>query len=121
MPKIVIKPETFVQDGVNPHGDVVGTVEIEMGNQTVTARAYKWSTSLRGEQISVHGFIGRYRTVNTPWIANVTLDLVDGRLFVNFGRDDRSGRFNKQNAISWEPATYERIGNMPYWMPAKEG
>lgn len=104
MASIRILDETFTPDGVNVHGDPVGTVQIDLGfRRVVTTRASRY-TIAGTPRISVAGFIGRYRTVNTPWLASVSGS--GDRLFVNFGRDDRSGRFNKQNAISFEPELY---------------
>ena len=70
------------------------TVEVTLHGKTkrVPARAnykYGWLT--------VSGMYGCYRTATTKWPATI---MVDHRgEFVNFGRDDRSGRFNKAKAI----------------------
>lgn len=112
MSKISIKAETFVQDGVTSYGEVCGTVEVEFG-KVVTARAVKYADGT----VAVAGFIGRYQTSNNPWVAHVRTEKDSDRIFATFGRDDRSGRFHKLRGISWEPALYETIGNMPYWHP----
>ena len=112
MTNITIARETFQADGpervfAGANYEMrfqPGTVTVTMGNQSVTAKAER---DERGS-IWVRGFIGRYRTSPKPWRATVSLSTSD-HLYVNFGRDDRSGRFNKMNAISWEPDTYDAI------------
>lgn len=98
---IKIIRETFQSAGKNDRGTEVGTVKVNLGIRgEVEAKCIRHSDG----QISVAGFVGRYRTSPKPWAATV-MEFNAG-VFVNFGRDDRSGRFNKQNAISWEPETY---------------
>jgi len=77
-----------------------GTVDIQIGNQTVKAYAMRGDFGLH-----VFGFIGRYKSAGKAWNASVSLDK-QGRLDVWFGRDDRASKFNKQNGISWEPETF---------------
>lgn len=81
-----------------------GTVELNLRTGTVIADAFR---SKKDGEIMVRGFVGRYRTSPRAWPASVVFG-VDGTLrYANFGRDDRSGRFNKQNAISYEPEIYK--------------
>lgn len=109
---IKILNETFTATGTSVYGDTVGTVQIDLGRgNIVTAKARHGV--LGG--LSVAGFIGRYRTSPKPWIAHI--DGAADKLFVTFGRDDRSGRFQKQNMISWQPDLYEQIGNPKAWNP----
>ena len=110
---IKILTETFSSLGTNAYGDVVGTVTVDLGRGSlVTAKAYQ---SMFG--INVAGFIGRYVTSAKPWLAHV-YGKGDG-VFVTFGRDDRSGRFNKANAISWQPDLYAQLSNAAVWKPVE--
>jgi hypothetical protein len=108
---ISIKRDTFQALGKNCRDITIGTVQLDLGREVVTAKAFQ---TYNGE-ISVAGFIGRYRTSNTPWLASVKTRGADNMLSVDFGRDDRSGRFNKQNAISWEPEIYEKLIDTNFW------
>lgn len=78
-----------------------GTVQVQYGAEVITAFATKYENG----SISVFGFVGRYRTSNKPWRVSMS-KYADGRFFVRFGRDERSGRNQQQNGISWEPATF---------------
>lgn len=81
-----------------------GTVELNMRDGTVLADAFR---SKSDGEICVRGFVGRYRTSPRAWRATVCFKQ-DGTIrYVDFGRDDRSGRFNKRNAISYEPEAYK--------------
>jgi len=109
MPTINILPDTFSPatasaDDLGNRKDLAnyinGTVDVEIGHNTVTAWAEKTDTDIR-----VYGFVGRYKTSAKAWHATVKLTN-QGALLVWFGRDDRSGNFTKQNGISWEPETY---------------
>lgn len=96
---IRIITETFASQGLNAQGKQVGTVQVDLGHgRTITAPAISADNS-----ITVGGFVGRYRTSPQPWRAFVYYRA--GSLFVHFGRDDRSGRFRKEDAISYEPDT----------------
>lgn len=116
MPTIQIKTETFVADGINATGREVGTCEMSFGHRTLTVRAMRTEWG-----VHVAGFVGRYRTSPKPWPASVSTQKLHGsdemRLCVNFGRDDRAGRFHKQNAISYEPATYDALTKPEFWQP----
>lgn len=107
MANIIINDNSFINAGWNEYGAEVGTVEV---NGKV-CRAVRDSYG-----ISVHGYVGRYRTSPKPWAAHVTSG--PRGVYVNFGRDDRSGRFNKQNAISYEPALFDTLTNAKYWTAA---
>lgn len=110
---IKILTETFAPLGTNVRGDVVGTVTVDLGRgATVTAKAYKDQFG-----ISVAGFIGRYVSSAKPWVAQVRSN--GDFLSVYFGRDDRSGRFNKANAISWQPELHAQLSNAASWHPVE--
>jgi hypothetical protein len=112
MPSIKILNETFISLGKNKYGYEIGTVEIDLGRgNTVHAMASTCSTG----GLSVAGFVGRYVTSTKPWKAHVSG--MGDKLSVWFGRDDRSGRFNKANAIRWEPALYATLSNSEFWLP----
>jgi len=118
MTSIKILNETFKSDGVNYRGTEVGTVDIDLGfGKVVTARAIVApAIGLRDAGLDVAGFVGRYQTSPKPWPASVTGH--GDKLWVHFGRDDRSGRFNKLNALRWEPETFAQIANIAYWQAA---
>lgn len=101
--KLSINRESFEAIRETERG-VDGTVEISIGSRTLRANATKFDSG----HIRVDGFIGRYRTSDRPWIASV-VSWGEDDIYVNFGRDDRSGRFHKRNAISWEPELFERL------------
>lgn len=113
---IIVFPETFVQAEVQlkHYSDSMfiaefGTVEIELNGKriTVEARRFIRDSHIPGNRdIGLMGFVGRYRTSNNPWAASVIYRVLQDRMAVNFGRDDRSGRFNKLNLITYEPETY---------------
>lgn len=96
---IRIITETFTSQGLNAKGEPVGTVQVDLGRgRTITAPAISV-----GSTMVIGGFVGRYRTSPQPWRAFVCYRA--GSLFVHFGRDDRSGRFRKEDGISYEPDT----------------
>lgn len=105
MSKITINAESFIATGRNSFGDENGTVEVS-GEVRKAVRAPTGT-------IFVHGYVGRYRTSGKAWNASVTLRA--GQVFVMFGRDDRSSRFDKQNAISFEPETFDLHANPDFW------
>jgi hypothetical protein len=113
MASIKILNETFQSLGVNKYGDIVGTVQIDLGyGKIVTAKASPTSIGKTGS-LCVAGFVGRYVTSPKPWLA--TVSGFEKSLYVFFGRDDRSGRFNKANAISFDPTTYATLCNPARW------
>jgi len=113
MASIKILNETFQSLGVNKYGDTVGTVQIDLGfGRIVTTQARPAIVGQEGS-LDVAGFVGRYVTSPKPWLA--TVSGFEKRLYVFFGRDDRSGRFNKANAISFDPTTYATLCNPACW------
>jgi hypothetical protein len=109
---VKILTETFAANGSNVYGEIVGAVKIDLGyGRIVIAKARETGPG----EFAVMGFIGRYRTSSKPWIVHV---IGKGeKLFVHFGRDDRSGMFQKERMISWEPDLYEKISNFKAWRP----
>lgn len=77
-----------------------GTVKMQYGNVVVTAFAKKYED----DSIAVFGFIGRYRTSSKAW--RVSMSRVGGQLRSHFGRDDRSGMYQKNQGITYEPQLY---------------
>lgn len=114
MSKLQINRETFIETGKNSYGSTLGTVEISFCGKTHVVPAVK----PYDEKISVFGFVGRYATSSKAWAAHVTVD-ENNDIRVNFGRDDRSGRFNKRNAISFEPENFAKLTNEDYWKAAQ--
>ena len=113
MANIKILNETFQPLGVNKYGDTVGTVQIDLGyGKIVTTKASPTYISHAGS-LDVAGFVGHYVTSTKPWLAQVSGS--GSKLWVHFGRDDRSGRFNKANAISFDPTTHATLCNPARW------
>ena len=115
---LTIKHETLKELGINKYGATVGTVEINFGRETIECKCTLEKEGVLAWQISLGGFIGRYRTSNNPWLAYVTeRKMADGttRVVASFGRDDRAGRFHKMDGISYEPETYFRECNPAVW------
>nr|WP_313665526.1 hypothetical protein [Brucella intermedia] len=84
----------------------VGTISAVFGGRVQTVEAVRYDNG----DIALKGFVGHYRTSRNPWRASVLFrDGASDKPYVNFGRDDRSGRFNKSNMISYEPETYRNI------------
>lgn len=111
--KLEINYSSFKKDGVTTAGRDCGTITVNLPGGPVEARAVRWNET----QICVAGFIGRYRSSQKAWNACVDI-FANGELFVHFGRDDRSGRFNKRNMISWEPATFTVQSRAEFWNAA---
>ena len=93
---------------------IEGKIDVQVGSKIVTAWASKFSdTSVANvATYRVFGFVGRYRTSIKPWRAYVSSGIYgNGERYTSgyFGRDDRSGRFQKMQGISWEPALYFRL------------
>lgn len=107
--QITIDRDTFTATGRNRLGREVGTVLVNTGREVITAAASRGETG----EITVGGFVGRYQTSGKAWPAHVMTH--GDKLFATFGRDDRSGRFNKQRGISYEPNTYADLVDPAYW------
>ena len=102
---------SFSATGICPRfGDEIGMATVSFGRTQHTTFARREKDGA----ISLAGFVGRYLTSTNPWPASVRI-YADGRVFCRFGRDDRSGRFNKQNMISFEPEIYRKLADMEYW------
>lgn len=80
------------------------TVDVAFKGRTTTVEGYRFPDSAYSpDTIYLKGFVGRYRTSTKAWAATVRAT-PEGKVFAHFGRDDRSGRFNKLDGISYEPA-----------------
>jgi hypothetical protein len=104
---IAIKPESFTpaKAAASEVGEhyaklINGSVEVKYGNATFKT----WAIRYEDGDISVLGFIGRYRTSNKPW--RVSLRLSNGFLSCWFGRDERSGAYSKRGGITFEPSVF---------------
>lgn len=77
---------------------IEGTVEVTICGKTRRVKAHR-----SGDTITAFELSGRYMTGNKAWPASVQqrIDPKTGKRWdsASFGRDDRSGRFNKMNAI----------------------
>ena len=110
MPAIRILNETYTVIGKNEYNYEIGNVQVDLGyGRVVTAKATPDKTG----GLQVAGFVGHYVTSPKPWKA--TVSGTDSKLYVSFGRDDSSGRFNKANAIRWEPELYATLANPQFW------
>lgn len=81
-----------------------GRVKLTCGNKTFDAWAIKYESG----NIAALGFVGQYRTGAKHWRASVTHVAAGTGAYtiVRFGRYDRSGRFQKQGAVSFAPEIY---------------
>lgn len=97
------RAETVTAEKVGAHMAeyINGTVGIEFKGRTVTAYCKRHADG----GISVLGFVGRYRTGAKLWRASVVMRK-DGDTWVTFGRDERSGRCQKQNMVWYSPDEY---------------
>lgn len=98
----IIAAASFITATEQPeHGYwIEGTVEVTLRNETRTVRATK---STRDGFITAYGMTGRYQTGTKAWPASVQ-QRIDPRTnkpwdCVSFGRDDRSGKFQKTSAL----------------------
>ena len=105
-----INPASFQLDRTEDTGHFIiehGTVEVTIGRETrrLPARVTTYPETFRAEaEISVagNGLFGRYRTGDKAWPARIgQTHWRDGKVSESgfFGRDDRSGRFQKINGI----------------------
>ena len=101
-----IFPETFKVETVEETKvgrEEHGTIEVEINGKTLTVEARRYGRI--GGDIYLRGFIGSYRTSAKNWRAVVRVD-GNGNIFAHFGRDDRSGRFDKLRGIAYNPEAY---------------
>lgn len=107
---MTINRESFVVTAVKPrhYGDGTyeeGTIEVSFAGKTVRAAAKRFGDG----DVFINGFVGRYVTSAKPWRAIVAFrNNTSEKPYVNFGRDDRSGRFNKANMVQYAPDIYEK-------------
>lgn len=105
---LMIQADTFVpaQADVSEVGEhyakfINGKVTVTCGSKRFEVWAEKFAHDGR---IYAFGFMGQYVTGTKQWRATVLL--TNGQMYVRFGRDDRSGNFNKQNAVSYNPKAF---------------
>lgn len=105
---LMIQAETFVaaQADVSEVGEhyakyINGKVTVTCGSHSFEVWAERFAHDGR---IYAFGFMGQYVTGTKLWRATVLLN--NGQMYVRFGRDDRSGNFNKQNAVSYNPKEF---------------
>lgn len=114
--RIDIKSDTFIKTGEDAltykvkkqeysHPYDIGTVQVELdgGRKVVTANAKRYQ---KDGGIYVEGFVGRYRTGGKVWRASVSTS--NGGTRVWFGRDDRSGKFQKVGEVWFEPEMWAK-------------
>ena len=108
--RMKIDPDSFVAHGKNSLGYVVGIVNVSIAGELQSVNAYisEYSNS---KTINLFGFVGQYMTSNKDWPAYVQYKIGDeiDNFYVYFGRDDNSGRFNKQDAIRYDYASYSKL------------
>ena len=97
---MIIQTATF-----QPTSSGVGTVEVVLGNRTERVDCLH---SVFGGRETIHVFqvfSGRYRSGAKAWPARVVAFRNEKeeqwREYAEFGRDDRSPKFNKMNALFW--------------------
>lgn len=93
----IINAATFEVTEIAPEGYEIGTVEVTLG--ATTRRVPGWR---RGSTVGAKGMGGRYRSSTKVWPATVVQTVeANGEIdeWANYGRDDRSDRFNKANRI----------------------
>lgn len=110
--RINIKPETFTaatadvaQVGEWYAKSINGTVTVQFGKTEMTVWAHKGL----GGYIHAYGFVGNYRTGSKDWAVTMSVRPENEFTSVWFGRDDRSGRCVKQNAIRFDPETFFKL------------
>lgn len=77
-----------------------GRVDVEFQGKTVNV----WAKRYEDGEVAAFGFTGRYNTGSTAWRVSFS-ERKDGRQSIWFGRDDRSGKFNK-SGISYAPEIF---------------
>lgn len=92
----IINAATFEIAEIDAHGIERGTVEVTIGATTRRVRASRFENCLTAEDM-----FGRYKTSAKAWPATIYQRVSNGKISESaiFGRDDRSGRFNKMNYI----------------------
>ena len=93
--------ECEIPDNINnnPYAPINGRVDVLANGKIISCIADRNELG----SIYVQGWVGRYETGTKAWCASLWLDADNERINVMFGRDDRSGRFNKLNAIYYAP------------------
>lgn len=91
----LVNRASFISTETDANGNQTGTVEVTLLGVTKRVKARHYP---QDGWIIAYGVTGRYQTGAKAWPASIT-SKSNGSEFVQFGRDDRSGRFNKQNFI----------------------
>ena len=101
----IINRDSFqpLPDSEQPEHDywVEGTVDVTLRGETRTVKA----TENKWGEITAYGMTGRYQTGTKAWPASVKSREGMGGRFVesaDFGRDDRSAKFRKENYLSFD-------------------
>ena len=92
------KPETKSFGAVWTDGTIEATLH-GLTKRIVVYRAVNLSDN-SVEYTSHYAFTGRYETGKKAWPATV-ISKPNGGEWIRFGRDDRSGKFNKANYLFW--------------------
>ena len=99
-----IDPTTFLVETSeqNEHLGTIerGTVEVTIRRETRRVEATRYSKS---GDITARGMTGRYQTGGKAWPATISLRHTERGSYesVWFGRDDRCGKFRKENGVSF--------------------
>lgn len=102
----------FKKIGVSRDGNDLGTVTIDLGKKSIECKAIRYTYGDNNgdneyETISIHGFVGKYRTGKKVWRCSVTLEKDGSSLRCWFGRDDR-GEFYKSD-VSYNPELFDTL------------
>ena len=107
-PNTFVATETFeAAEEVRVHvGSKFAPEGIVVSNGTVEAKLYGRTRRLPAclnadGSLWVRGLVGRYQTGAKAWVAAVQVEACGTKVWVNFGRDDRAGRFNKASGLSF--------------------
>ena len=96
-----IDRNTFTATGEVTKFGVMGTITVVFQGKEFTAVARK--SDFR-DTVYLEGFTGRYQSGTKAWPATVAFGNGSSeKPSVDFGRDDRCGKFRKENLISYNP------------------
>ncbi len=102
---MIIATETFEMTTTETHSFGMiekGSVEVTLNGQTRRVRGSRWILNNGKIEFFAYDMTGRYQTGAKAWPASVCQRKTDdGKVYetANFGRDDRSGHFNKLNCL----------------------
>lgn len=96
-----IDRNTFTATGEVTEYGVMGTINVVFKDKELKVVARK---SDYRDTLYLEGFTGRYQSGAKAWEATVAFrDGSSEKPYVDFGRDDRCGKFRKENLISYNP------------------